>query len=510
MLTIEKQPDTNCPNFLSDCLEWCILDNDFITDTGTVAQVTLAFNSATLPDGTVFKVFGQEFTIDNTLPAGTYSGLNISGNGGALQYVIALEQAMNNHFLGEFTIVNNFGGVLTVAWNDIGVQGDYISDNDNTVLSAVVTDGTDLETTAAKIQAELWCDGMNTPIATQVQDVTAINGTTQENCFNFSEDIKLQLNSECPNFLDIPLVNTSGQKKLYVRYTSLVPDDDCNYKNTGYFNSDSILVLNGVAQDDDNRGTERFCNFEIEPLNEYSKKCFCDNFAWLYFSLNLNCFFNEFGLSFDYQVEYNIMGATQIATLSGSDGILQIPVGDANIELLTGQTLNEGDTWTITLQAVSDGGTFNLSDANFTKGRCCEEVEIYWLEQGGAYSTLCLSYIESRGVLTEGDRTCIAKPCGLGYMDRLKAGHYRLYNKKSKKQNKLKLEKQYTVDIEDELCMFLASDEYFIREKDRQGNDVMRRILLDYAQTGLYVKGDLVELVIGYEYSDYIKTQSNV
>ena len=527
MIDTVSSPNSNCIVPLSNGVKWELIDNDFIVDAGTPAIVTLLLLQVNIPltDGFQFTILGKVLTIDNSLPVAGFDGLSLNGEGSSNQVLTSVSQIINNCFLDKYTttLTGAVGGnTLSVTANKNEVKSDFTNIGNANEIAVSGTNGTDPVYSNSRIRVELLqhsSDGTLKPVLNGVrtESVKQSNGNVLSNCFDFSQTIAVQLKGNEPVLNQGFELHQGWQDKYCIRYRKETPDENCNYQNSEWQFSNPVLMTRIIKQCNDNRSLDIFCQFpqfggdNIEYLNEYVKKCFCDTWTVLYFSGNLNCFYGGLapGLSFAYVVCLKIpsLGVDFEYTSNDTDGLLLVPIGDYNLKQL-GYNVSNGEEYTIQIKAetflnnVSQGVT-NLTDELIFKKSCgCERVQVLWEEDYGAISSMCFDYLDETSVTTEGEKVCVGRLKGGSYEDKNRRGKYSIKNKNTSRQHKLKIEKKNSRENFQEMEDFLGSENYWVIDKDRQGNDLVRKIIPDFGTTGLYKRGDLLEIIFSYSFDE--------
>lgn len=516
MIIEQSSPDTTCIVPLSDGAEWKLLDTDFITDPGTNAFGFANVINNLLPfvDGYSFTAIGKVFVVDNTLPFNTSQGLSFNSQGSPLQVAILIQSILENCFLNEYTFsITSLPSTTLVSFvaNDNEVKDNFINQGDINGVTAFGINGNDPEYSDSRITSELICHDGETlkPVlhGSRTQKTKIINGVVQETCFDFKGLIASQLKGNCPNLTQGPELVTGWQKKFCIRYKLEIPDENCIYQESEWTYTEPSLFARMIKQCNDNRGTSRFCGFDISYLNEHVSDCFSGKWAVLGFSGNLNCFnVSLFNIQFSYVVCTNIpsLGVTDEFETTIEDGLILIPVGDYNLSRL-GYDIPAGESYTVQLKARAYLNGNPLGDTTltevftFTKSvNSCPSVQVFWEEDCGMISSMCFDYLDSIDLTTEGKKVCVGKLKNTSFLEKLKKSKYSVIKNKSFLKKKLKIKKKNSRRNHKELNDFLGSEKYWVIEKDINDNDVVVEVIPDFGTTGLYKKGELLEIVFTY------------
>lgn len=208
--------------------------------------------------------------------------------------------------------------------------------------------------------------------------------------------------------------------------------------------------------------------------------------------------------------ENGLLGSSE-TTVANNDGVLIIPAGPANgIHPLTTQPL--ATRYEITLMGVATIGSGDTRDLNVTEtmvihinSASCEEVQLFFLSPRGGYDTLTFNRTNALEITTQMQEICIDEPCGGDIIDTGKSqfggvSAERLVLETTGYQKNTAL-RRYLRD-------FKISESRFILAQDEDGQNILRRFLVEPGTLRVWQDGEKLRLSVAGTYGNELKQQS--
>lgn len=529
MIAVTEEPfsisgllvDTKPPVPLSDCWRWCLQpdDADVIETPGAQATVVITVPSTpTVPaDGTAFKVWGYDFTVDSSSPytsesfavdttpilGGVYTALNI-GN-----MFLA-----NLFFNRAVTITGDTDGPITVTltWIECREQPRFSVDHmvftGITAIggSAVATNGTTpVYVEGYKIITNF---GYYQDAAfTKLFPITKFSGIEPDKqctdvgqvCVDFASDAQSMLYTELPELTSTSFITAIQCGRSLMRLFSIqygwVYRDGCIAKSGTIKKSDMVLGINAAFDINDPYSMRRYWyahpagypngQFVSDYLTTQPKSIpLCaDSFAWLWFLNNWQDVFGAYNVRARFVLyKKGVSGAfefieTEINNHATDGHAWHQPINFNvspryvldNAPTLTEETLDFYEVQVIGV-TIPDDEVFDMTEyLRYVPGHCCDETtDIYFLTPAGGIGTI-LAEVEQRELVQDGQEISLQVDCGDTRSNRGRYGGRTLVSIRNYERITFRIDTPQTTDWERWLKHFRSSPQHWIKVLDETG-----------------------------------------
>jgi len=558
MITITEQPPSIAsiltepkapPVPVSECWRWCLQPDaiDAIDTPGSNALVTVTFPAVpTIPaDGTTFRIWGYDFTIDSG-QAYTSTSFEVTAVGlfTALNF---LKMIQSNFFFNRavqlgFAVVG-FDYQVTIIWNDCREQPRFVSEQ--MVFTGLVSAGA----TAGFLNgvSPIYVEGYKVVTrAGYYQDAntaffpisrhTGLDPDKQctavgEICIDYKLDIETQLYTELPALTTTSFVTAiqlgRSLMKLFALEYGWVYRENCQAKSGTLKESPLVLGINAAFDIDDPYQMRRYWRahpdgfppgqFVVDFLTTQPKEItICrDSFAWLWF---LNNWQDEFG-------QYRLR-ARFVIYKKGVPGVFAVylpiindPTTDASAwhqpinfnvspqlvidnssEPITWEELDYYDVYVEAIEMLTTDQLFGATETiRYRPEHCCEEnTDVYFLTPAGGIGTVVVT-VNQREVVQEGQEINLYGDCGDSRANRAKYGGRAMVNLRSYEKISFSIKSPRNSEWERWLKHFKASPQHWIKVTDEGGNPLAKKMLLDMGSATTYKNGEGAEFkAVGY------------
>lgn len=534
MITLTEQPPgipdllspTEPPVPLSDCIRYCLQPDagDAIATSGGFATlvVVIPFTCSVPADGTPFKIWGYDFTIDSATDFTSSSfAVNALGLLTLLNFanMINANVFFNRSVTGSLQIVGSTYE-LTYTWNECREQPRFtVDDMELDVFtsiggSAVATNGT----------SPVYVDGFR--IITRgysIQDATnsgfplgpfvGLESEKQctevgETCVVMNEDFGAELYTPLPDLTPTSKIDaiTLGRSmmKLFCLEYGWTYRENCVSKSGTITKSNQVLVLNAAFDIDDPYQIRRYwyghpdgfpnglTYAEFLTYQPKSRAVRTDSFLWL---TMLNNWQDDFG-------QYNLKASFAIYALDGTISSVET--------YIVNNSLTEGHSWhqpvnfnvspsflvaqfgtnlsNVLKYSVQVSGVNSLDDNDvffnateyleFVLLPSCEsKTDLYFLNSPGGIDTFDVQ-IDKIEVVQDGNEIQLAIPCGTSRTDRGKYGGRTLVNLRSYSKYTLSAELQRTDENRRWITDLRKSPQRWLKITDDAGSPLAKKFIL--------------------------------
>lgn len=527
---------------VTDCFRWCLQldDADAVVTVGTAATVVVSFPNSTVvvSPGTPFKIWGYDFTVDNStnFTANSFKTVTL-GRTTAANFAGMIRG--NLFFAKETTVTITDTGtafVVTVTWNDCREQPNFTE----AAMDFLAVEATGATVTYANGVSPVYVDGvkvvtqliynsdLNTPVAVsefEGHEVDRLCDSVAPVCIDYRSDIEGQLHTILPE-LDINSFTTQEENaeslmKVFQLNYGWMYREDCVAKSGTFMQSGYVVGVNAAFPINDPYGMRRywFNHPDEYPPGQTLQKFLttqpqgirlCENsYSWLWMTNN---FSELYGADYKLRARYivylnNGVISSHLVTISDS-------VSDPNqwfypvcfnvspgrvIELRTGlPTPSNFDYYTVQVVVTEPDNTILDTATELLKFvkigcDCGTTTDIYFLTPAGGYSTMVVETL-SKSVVREGAEVNLYAPCAWNFEQRNKQGgrtlvNLRNYERQTIRATALSNTEESRQWFED----FVLSPVKFI--KDTAPNyDFARKIIVDPGTVEISVNGDALEL----------------
>lgn len=555
MLEITQQPPaiasvsepTEPPVPLSDCIRWCLQPDtaDAITTAGSFATVVITIpGTCTVPaDGTTFKVWGYDFTVDSSNDF-TSSSFKVVTSGFFTFFNLS-EMFRANIFFSRSVVVT---GVvvgsdfeLTLTWRECREQPRFSVENMDLAVfttiggSGAATNGTSpvyVDGYRIITRAFVWQDATNS--GTGIGVFTGLESEKQcttvgETCIDLNPDIAGELYTPLPELTSTSFTSAIDLGRTMMRLFSLeygwTYRENCVAKSGTIKRSDKVLVLNAAFDDTDPYQIRRYwydhpdgyppdqtVSDFLTTAPKKTKLCF-DSIKWLWM---LNNWQDDFG---QYALKARFIIYDHSGTVSSTENFIvnnPLTMGSSwhqpvnfNVSpgfLVTQFGINLSNVSKYEVQVVGvdtldyNDVLFNATEyLTFVPGHCCEEyTDLYFLNPCGGIDTVVMM-IEEIEVVQGGQEVAVEIPCGGTRHDRATNGGRTLTNLRSYVKYTLSAEFQRNEEFTRWVKHIRQSPLRWIRVTDESGTAMAKKILIQPGGVKSYEVGVGIRIEIeGY------------
>lgn len=545
MIEITEQPPaiasvsepTQPPVPLSDCIRFCMQPDaaDAISTPGSKATVTITVpGTCSVPaDGTAFKVWGYDFTVDS---AQDFTANSFKVNAvGLFTWINLANMFYANVFFNRAVSISgsvvgpNFE--LVITWRECREQPRFTVENMDLAVfttiggSAVAANGVSpvyVEAFRLLTRAFAWQDATSSGVP--IGPLVGLESEKQcssvgETCVVLNDDIAGELYTPLPELTVTSFTPAIELGRTMMRLFSLeygwTYRQDCVAKSGTIKRSDKVLVLNAAFDDTDPYQIRRYWynhpdgfppeQFTVDYLTTQPKtiKLCRNSIKWLWMLNNWQ----------DDYPQYSLLARFVIYDLSNS--ILSIEQFVVNDPLTMGSSWHQPvnfnvspgflvDQFSTNLDNVSayevqvigvnptdlDDYYFNATEyLRFEVGHCCEEVtDLYFLNPCGGIDTILVT-IDEIEVVQSGQEVSIEIPCDVTRHDRATVGGRTLLNLRSYQRYKMSITLGRSEANTRWVKHLRQSPQRWIRVTDEAGNAMAKKILFDSAGIKSYENG---------------------
>lgn len=545
MIEITEQPPgiatvsepTQPPVPLSDCLRWCMQPDatDAITTPGSKATLTITIPATcSVPaDGTTFKIWGYDFTVDSAqdFTAGSFKVVAT----GVLTWINLANMFYANVFFNRAVVIT--GSVvgsdfeLVLTWRECREQPRFTVENMDLAVfttiggSGIAVNGISpvyVEAFRLLVRPFAWQDATNSGVG--IGNLIGLESEKQcstvgETCVVLNPDIAGELYTPLPELTVTSFTSTIDLGRTMMRLFSLeygwTYREDCVAKSGTIMRSKKVLVLNAAFDDTDPYQMRRYWydhpdgfppdQFVVDYLTTQPKtiKLCNGSFKWLWMLNNWQDDFGQYNLKArfviydqsnaissieDFIVNDSLtMGSSwhQPVNFNVSPGFLvdQFGVNLANVSAYEVQVVG---VETLDPDAVLFNATEYL---RFEVGHCCEEItDLYFLNPCGGIDTILVT-IDEIEVVQGGQEVNIEIPCGASRHDKATNGGRTLVNLRSYVRYKMSINLGRSEANTRWIKHLRQSPQRWIKVTDEGGTPMAKKILFDSAGVKSYENG---------------------
>ena len=544
-ITISSQPlidSDNAVNPVSGCLKWTLQpDNaDVATTPGSSATIVVDFPLVpTIPaDGTPFKLWGHDFTIDSASEF-TSSSFQVTGNGfqTALYFKGMLEA---NIFFRRATLVTlsgAFSNTVNVVWRECREQSSF---------GGASMDYAALESTGATVTvingvSPVYVDGYKLIVrllraessGIEWTEMTKLEGIEPARICAGSGPVSVDFMADArrsfyPRLPDLSATSyiAPGTGGFYTKLHSTgffavfqleygwVYREDCQPKSGTLMKSERVLVVNMAFPAEDLYNVQRYSPDHpggLPPGQTYTdflttiprKSRVCsDTFLWLWFLNKYASGSSAFTVKFivtntsDVEVTYNF-------TMPHPGEILQnFNASPAFLASHFGIDLSTVKLYKIHVEGLSGTAFVATSELTFVlDSDCCEtHTDGYFLTPAGGIGTIVFEETEFETV-QEGTEICIDVPCGVDPVFESKHGGRTLTALRAYDQKTFTARNPYTEQNQMWFADFKRSPHRWIRVNvpGVSGQYIAKKFIPETGGIRIFRDGENLELsVTGY------------
>ena len=545
MITVIREPNLEVVNPVENCIDFSLLTDEYIVAEGVNAMMIFRFNAtSTQEDGDSIIINGQTFTVDGSLTESTSTSYNGTSANPQTNSIAFAEMLRLNIAFCEYSIeTSQIGGffVVILEANCFGLQDIWETEQAGLsgVIYTTISNGSNIELkNGYKLLYKLFKED-RTPVCRLEGVVPPLR-----NCSNlqlpvvvdFQHELSSLVETTIPELTQTAVINDPTiQADFYLKYGSRYIVGDCNMEYGDFKKSNLFRVINSAIQANDedgmrihhaNGGGRGGIDFlTCRPV----KSCVCpETYMWNWLLFDLDDFFENsrpsvlfiaYSLNVEFYDSGILVGSSTQLLSQNSDGAYIFPIGPANMMDGIVTPANGYDEYrykviaSITFDTIPFpvSTTINYSIQRTVKvGNCCtSDYQIAFLCSKGGYDTLtCLKKIEHSAdtAMTE---ICKDAPCGGEFSER---GLYGKTEVNSTTYEKITLETELNPNNEDWrnfLLDFKASENRFLIDKDKNGEDWRRRVVLEAGSTKIFEYEKKIKIQFTLVYSQNYKHQSN-
>lgn len=558
MITVTSQP-SGIENFtdpivppipLSDCLNFCLQPDvaDVFVSTGNKPNIVfvIPFTCTVPANGTAFKIWGFDFTIESAEPF-TSSSFKVETIGLFTALNLANMLASNVFFkrAGTITSFVTVGSTfeMTFTWNDCREQINFTGANMNLTVFTTIG-GSATETNGV---SPVYVDAFRIVVnAVRYQDATqtfydlgALVGMEAEKlcdtvgvvCVDIRPDVAADLFTMIPALTYDSFISSIDNGRSMMKYFSLqygwTYRQNCVAKSGTITRADKIMVLNAAFDVDDPYQIRRYWynhpdgfppdQFVPDFLTTQPKTItLCrDSFKWLWLLNAWQDDWPQYALVARF-VLYNAAGSIITTVQSVANNPLSMGsspyqpvcfnasprhISDVIGTPLTGvafyevhvvgtDPLNYNDVWF----NASEYLRFNICDA------CCDDsTDLFFLSPTGSIDTIVVRVDSVETLQSGGEEIRVNIPCGTDRVDRATYGGRTLVSTRVYQKMKLSVQIPRSSEWERWVKHLRQSPQRWIRVLDEGGTYIAKKIVFENGsitqrETG---KGTIVEMT-GY------------
>lgn len=505
MATLVVQPSKIYPVGKSDCITYCIIATETILTSGTKATAYIDFDGTTYANNLDIVFAGVTFRTWVS-PGATDINFNADAETAADNFMTTLE--LNAEFFGFATWekTDQGGGVfrVTVTWNEQVEQTDFTFD-----YSALSPEPGHGETNGSahllleglKLRYQLWekdADGDIYPVTNIESVVPRTNPLgVPRLCFDFRNDIQGLVSTTWQSLTNTDIVEDENYSTYFFLKYGVRQVVNCEVTEWDWDDSGDSLLVNAVFQlDDDLRMRRYYYDVSINPIPPFltarpnGMPIKPDSYYWLWFygqHLGKGTGWTK------YRAQWNFfdssganLGTEYSATEPDYDGFFVIPCGGANSPGIP------ADTALITVQIdvyePSRPGWVQASEVRTMPiDPLCGDAEFHFLEDLGAYSVI---YGEIQEVHHNQVMNIFRAPevCD-NAEDAVRQGGRRRVKVSSNKKFTCRIVGLDSDEQAEWFRQFLDSEDIKYRYENRDGDTMIRNIIIDSEETLIYKTG---------------------
>lgn len=530
-LGIESNSDPIVPPIpLSDCLNFCLQPDiaDVFSTTGMKPKIVfvIPFTCSVPGDGTAFKIWGYDFTIQSAQPftsssfkvetVGLFTALNLAN------------MLYSNVFFKRAGTVTSFVVVgstfeMTFTWNDCREQINFTGSNmDLAVFGTIGGSGT-----ATNGVSPVYVDAYRIIVnAVRYQDATgtfydlgALVGMEAEKlcdtvgtvCVDIRPDVAADLFTMLPALTYDSFISAIDNGRSMMRFYSLqygwTYRENCVAKSGTITRADKILVLNAAFDVDDPYQMRRYWynhpdgfpdgQFVPDFLTTQPKTIpLCrDSFKWLWLLNAWQDDWPQYALVARF-VLYNAAGSvvdivTHVANdpltmgsshyqavcfnasprhISDIIGASMTGVVAYEVQVVGTDPLDYGDIWF----NASEYLRFEICDA------CCDDAtDLYFLSPTGSIDTIVVRVDSVETLQSGGEEIRVNIPCGTDRVDRAAYGGRTLVATRVYQKMKMSVQIPRSADWETWVKHLRQSPQRWVRVTDQSGGYIAKKIIID-------------------------------
>lgn len=534
MITLTEQPPgitdllspTEPPVALSECIRYCLQPDaaDAIATPGGFATlvVVIPFACSVPADGTTFKIWGYDYTVDSSVD---YSASSFKVETlGLLTVLNFANMIYANIYLNRAVTVSLVTNVsdfeVTVTWRECREQPRFTpTDMELAVFttiggSAVATNGT----------SPVYVDGFK--IITRgivIKDATlsgpaigvfvGLESEKQctevgETCVIMNDNFAAELYTPLPELTSTSKISTielgRSMMKLFALEYGWTYREDCVGKSGTIRRSDFVLVLNAAFDDDDPYQIRRYwyghpdgfpnglTYAEFLTYRPKTSKIRTDSFAWLFMLNNWQDDFGQYNLKASFAIYDQDGIITSVETFIVNNALtdgsswhqpVSFNVSPSFLVDQFGINLSNVSKYSVQVTGVDtldpDNAFFNATEY-FTFElikSCSDRTDLYFVNSAGGIDTFDVQ-IDQVEVVQDGEEVQIAVPCGTGRSDRLRYGGRTLIGLRSYEKYTLSAVLQRTSENTRWLRDLRKSPTRWLRVKDTEGDPIAKKIII--------------------------------
>ena len=539
----EKQP----PVSVSDCWKWCLQPDaaDAVATAGAKATVVVTFPATTTvpADGTPFKIWGYDFTVDSSEDY-TSSSFKVTTSG-LTTFLNFSNMIQANIFFNRAVTISAtiVGGAfeVTITWNECREQPRFVEEQmdfsgiEATGATAEFTNGTSPEyVDGYRILTRV---GYLVDATSEFKPISKFSGldvdknctTVGEVCTEYKGDIQTQLYTDLPDLTTTSFIPSIQGGRSLMRLFALeygwVYRENCGAKSGTIKKSDIVLGINAAFDVDDPYQMRRYWynhpdgfppgQFVADFLTTQPKSMTLhwDSFKWLWLLNNWQNKYGTYRLVARFAIYKKGVGYFEafevIINNPTTDGHAWYQPVNFNVspqyvaDNAPTLTKAEIDFYEVSVKGTTTGGDtiFNASEIlTFRPEGCCEgTTDIYFLEPPGGIGTMIVK-IDEKEVVQEGQEVALQTTCGIDRFDRARYGGRTLMNLRSYERITFSINAPNTVEWVRWLKHFRSSPQHWIRVSDEAGsnlglggNPIAKKLIIEPGAGKIYENGKVVE-----------------
>lgn len=523
---------------VSDCFRWCLQldDADAVTTAGTNATVVVTFPYSTVvvSPGTPFKIWGRNFTVDNSVnfTANTFKTLTL-GRSTASNFAGMIRGNLFFARAATVTIVDTGSTyVVTITWNECREQSNFTEagmdflaveatgatvDYDNGV-SPVYIDG-------VKVVTQLiYNNDLDTPLSVsefEGHEVDRLCDSVAPVCIDYRIDIEGQLHTILPELSIDSFTsmedNAQSLTKVFQLNYGWIYRENCVAVSGTFMRSAYVVGINAAFPINDPYGMRRywFNHPDGFPTGQTLQKFLTsqpsgiriceDSYSWLWLTNNFSETFGadyKLVASFNVYFEGDLVGGTDFVIMDSSvdPNLWFYPIcfntSPGHVSDITTIEFYDYYTVRVVLTDLEDEPIASVTELmKYVKIGCdCNKAtDVYFLTPQGGYSTLLVDIV-SQSVTREGTDVNLYVPCSWDFDTQNKQGgrtlvNLRNYETRTIRASALSNNKENIDWFQD----FILSPVKFIKETNGEF-EFARKIIIDPGTVEITTTGEFAEL----------------
>ena len=537
-------------------VRFSFLSDDYPTFFGENPTAYISFTDDVLaPEGTVFHLLGQEFTISNTIF--THNSFNVNVLNAFYKAYAFREMLKSNFFFRNFNITmysQSGATVVTIESPEIGQysgEGEWSFDftNFTTEPTKIVSPGNQSGFKENyKIVYDLYLkidDVYQTIFSIPQSGSLAVQKGTDlpiAIAVDFGVELSKHVWTTIPQLNDNNFYDENIGKDFIVGYGELWDAENCGVETGQWKKSTSFSVYNGALSPDDFLGNRRYFyssqnKFEVNFLSLMPNKycvCYEDKF-WLWAHVVGSRL--VVGQSFEFRATFrfynnNSLIDTQVVPVgeTGREGYLVIGAGIANGLF---EPPDDFNCYSVQIHAITVEGNgelyerpvqnslvrtvandFRTEEKFFSVSRtCCTDAPIYFLSPAGGYDIMTGIQIVSMEIETEMEEICRNIPTGgtskSNEFELLESGKFLVGGKTYEKMTYETPLYQKTEEQMEYFKSFKSSERRFIVRKNKDGVEYRKSIIVEPGTCQIWEKDAKIKITFVAYFSLERKNQSS-